>query len=212
MHARNIGQGIGVIFAITAGLCTGVACAGTVHIYGGDFNLPIPATPQNPDEPDSKGWMQDAVINVTDHILISDLDVRINLNHTNVFDLQLFLQSPLGTTICLNIYDFEKDFFQGSDYTNTVFDDEAELPIEQAEPPFIGRFRPKAIDTNNTLQAFDNLDAYGTWRLQIYDAFWSDTGNLNSFEIIITTPEPTTAALLTLSTALMALLRPRQRK
>ncbi|HUV41152.1 MAG TPA: proprotein convertase P-domain-containing protein, partial [Sedimentisphaerales bacterium] len=75
-----------------------VGFSGPVYIYSGDFNLPIPAELNS-----TKGWMTDAIIKVRDYHIIHDIDVGINLTHTNVFDLQIFLQSPAGTRICLNM-------------------------------------------------------------------------------------------------------------
>ena len=178
--------------------------AGEVYTYSGDFNLQIPAEPDT-----SKGWMADAVIEIDRHVTILDLDIGITLTHSNVFDLQIFLQSPEGTTLCLNTYDFRSEFFQGEDYTQTVFDDEAQTHIAQAQPPFTGRFKPKASEG---LDVFNGQNAYGPWRLQIYDAYYADTGILESFELTFTVPEPATVALLTLGTALAALLRPRRRR
>ncbi|MGA1980482.1 MAG: proprotein convertase P-domain-containing protein [Sedimentisphaerales bacterium] len=171
------------------------------HIYTGDFNLPIPA---NPD--DTKGWMTDAVIEIPDHLVISDLDTGISLTHTNVFDLQLFLQSPAGTRICLNMFDFKKEFSVYPNYTDTIFDDESLFSIKEGSAPFTGRFRP--IEPYK-LSKFDGQDTYGSWRLQIYDAFYWDTGTFNHFELMITTPEPATAILLTIGVGLMRLRRPR---
>ena len=176
--------------------------ASEVYTYSGDFNLQIPAEPDT-----SKGWMEDAVIQVSEPFTIYDLDVGITLTHSNVFDLQIFLQSPEGTKLCLNMYNPLYEFFEGEDYTQTVFDDEAEVPIEEAEPPFTGRFKPKA---GNLLEIFDDQDAYGPWRLQIYDAWNADTGTLESFELTFTVPEPATVVLLTLGTGLMTLFRPRR--
>jgi subtilisin-like proprotein convertase family protein len=173
------------------------------HIYTGDFNLPIPA---NPD--DTKGWMDDAVIKVSDHIIISDLDIGINVTHTNVFDLQLFLQSPAGTKICLNMFDFKKEFSVYPNYTNTIFDDEAIFSIKGGEAPFTGRFRP--VEPYK-LSEFDGEDAYGSWHLQIYDAFYNDTGTFNHFELMISAPEPATAILLTIGVVMLRLFKPRRR-
>lgn len=173
------------------------------YIYTGDFNLRIPAEPDS-----SKGWMADAIIGVPDYIVISDLDAGISLTHTNVFDLQIFLQSPAGTIICLNTYNFH-EYFEGENYTNAIFDDEAEIPIEQGEAPFTGRFRPVDVDPYNKLSKFDGEDAYGSWRLRIYDAWDWDTGTFNRFGLMITTPEPATAIFLTLGVGLMRLRRPR---
>ncbi len=179
-------------------------CANEVYTYNGDFNLQIPAEPDT-----SKGWMADAVIEIDRHFTILDLDVGITLTHSNVFDLQIFLQGPAGTRLCLNMYDPLSEFFQGEDYTQTVFDDEAQVPIAQAQPPFTGRFRPNSSDG---LELFDGQDAYGSWSLQIYDAYYADTGTLENFELTITVPEPATVALLVLGSGLAALLRPHRRQ
>ncbi len=204
MDARNAVQRIGAILIIVAGACGGAVYAGHVHIYSGDFNLRIPAEPNS-----SKGWMTDAIIEVSDHFVISDLDTGINLTHTSVFDLQIFLQSPTEKKICLNMYDPFDEFFVGANYTNTIFDDEALFSIKEAEAPFTGRFRP--IEPYK-LSKFDGENAYGYWHLQIYDAFYNDTGTFNRFELMITTPapEPATAILLTLAAAMLGLFKPRR--
>ncbi|MGB2809397.1 MAG: proprotein convertase P-domain-containing protein, partial [Sedimentisphaerales bacterium] len=179
MDARSAVQWIVALLVIMVGISPPVF-AGTVYTYGGDFDLPIPKLDSI--DPDiSKGWMGDAVIEITDHFIVSALDVRIGITHTNVFDLQIFLQSPAGTRMCLNMYTFS-EFFEGANYTQTVFDDEAELSIKQAEPPFTGSFRP--VEPYK-LSEFDGEDTYGIWRLQIYDAWDWDTGTLDSFELFI---------------------------
>jgi len=206
MDARSVAQRIVAILVIAATTCAGPAFANPVHIYTGDFDLPIPS-PDDPDSEFSRGWMEDAVIQIPDHFTIDDIDVGITLTHTCVFDLQIFIQSPDGTTLCLNEYSFD-EYFDGENYTQTVFDDEAELPIEQGQPPFTGRFRPKAIDPLNLLGVFDGQDSFGLWHLRIYDAWYADTGTLDRFELIITTPEPTTVVLLILGIALLRLQSP----
>jgi len=180
MDSCTAAKRIALSFAIIS--CSGFsAVAGSVHTYAGSFNLLIPADPDS-----TRGWTDDAVIEIPDHLTISDLDVRINLRHTNVFDLQLFLQSPAGDRICLNMYDFKKEFRVDPNYTDTIFDDEASLSIKEGEAPFTGRFRPREPFR---LATFDGQDCFGLWRLQIYDAFYFDTGRLNSFELIITAVE-----------------------
>jgi hypothetical protein len=101
------------------------------------------------------------------------------------------------------------EYFEGEDYIQTIFDDEAEIPIEDAVPPFTGRFRPRAP---SRLGAFDGEDAYGLWRLQVYDAFYADTGHLDSFQLLITVPEPTTATLFVVGAGCMTALRSLTRK
>ncbi len=201
MDARSAVQWIVALLVIMEGASFPVFAA-PVYTYGGDFDLPIPKLDSS--DPDiSKGWMDDAVIEITDHFPVSDLDVRVSITHTNVFDLQIFLQSPAGTRICLNMYTF-REFFEGANYTQTVFDDEAELSIKQAEPPFTGSFRP--VEPYR-LSEFDGEDTYGIWRLQIYDAWAWDTGTLDSFELFIITPEPATAIFLILGASLVTLFK-----
>lgn len=163
--------------------------ANIITIYGGQFNLPIPDKP----------GMLDAIIEITDHQTIHDLDVRINISHGNVFDLQIILQGPDGTAISLNSYNLEQ-FFEGANYIETVFDDEALLPIEQAQAPFTGRFRP--IEPYR-LSQFYNTSVYGLWHLRIYDMYYYNTGTLNSFELIVTAPEPPMLFLLTLGAVMV---------
>jgi subtilisin-like proprotein convertase family protein len=201
MDARNIVQGI-VAVLVVAGASFPVI-AGPVYTYGGDFNLPIL------DPPGPGGLVTMAVIEIPDLFTISDLDVRINITHTNVFDLHLFVQGPDGTRICLNMYDLN-EFFEGADYKQTIFDDEAEVPIEEGKPPFAGRFRPKAIDPLNRLEVFAGKSVYGTWQLLIYDMWPANTGTLDSAELIITTPEPATAMFLTLGSGFVILFKSRR--
>ena len=200
MYTRNSVLSIIAGIFLTAG-CPLLVFAQPVLIYGGDFDIPIPA------ESDStKGWMKAAVIDVKDHYIIYDLDVVISLEHTKVFDLQLFLQSPAGTGICLNQYNLS-EYFDGEDYAQTIFDDQADTPIEQAHAPFTGRFRPKA---GNFLSDFNGQDTFGLWQLQVYDAFYDHTGVLNRFELVVTVPEPATVFFLTPGLIFLFLFRRRR--
>lgn len=202
MDAHNAVQRIGAVLVIVVAACNGAVYANHIYTYTDDFNLPIPAELNN-----SKGWMADAVINIPDHITVSDLDVGITLTHTSAFDLQIFLQSPFEKKICLNMYDPFDEFFVGENYTNTIFDDEALFSIKEADAPFTGRFRP--VEPYQ-LSEFDGENAYGIWRLQIYDAWEWDTGTFNRFKLMISAPEPATAILLAFATGLLGLFRSRQ--
>ena len=168
---------VAVVFILTV---LGTAW-GNVIYYGGDFDLSIP----------DNGKMSDAVIDIDHYYTIFDLDVRINIVHTNVFDLQIFLQGPSGERVCLNIYDFEKDFFVGQNYIDTIFDDQADIAIADGTAAFTGRFRPR-----DELSIFNGGDCFGVWKLEIYDTYYNDTGYLESFELMIVNPEPSSLMLL----------------
>jgi subtilisin-like proprotein convertase family protein len=200
MNAQSNLKWIIVCFFVLVDFSTAVF-AGPTLIYGQDFDLPII------EKLESGSVMTEAIIKVPDHLTIYDLDVGINLTHTNVFDLHIFIQSPIGTRLCLNKYNVKNEFFTGEDYIQTIFDDEAEIPIEQGIAPFTGRFRPK---NGSLLEVFDGEDAYGLWSLQIYDMYFWDTGKLERVELIITICEPTTLSLLALGAGLTVLFRRRR--
>ena len=203
MDARSAAQRIVAILVIVAGGCGGAVFAGPVYTYHGSFNLPIPA----PDEPESefgKGWMTDAIIDVPDDYVISDLDVRLTFTHENFIDLQIILQSPAGTAVVLNPA-LNIALLNIGGHTEIVFDDEAEVQIECAVAPLQGPYRPV-----EPLAVFHRENVFGQWTLKIRDWWPPDIGTLNSFELIFTVPEPATATLLTLGAGLLLLLRPRR--
>jgi subtilisin-like proprotein convertase family protein len=170
------------------GVPLGTASAEETFSYGGAFDLAIPADPEA-----TAGWMDTAIIEVPDHLIIQDLDVSVSVTHTNAFDLQLSLTSPAGTTVLLSYFDPQGDFFAGDNYEKTVFDDEAVVSITDGAPPFTGWFQPVASEG---LAAFDGEDAFGLWQLDIYDAYYLDTGTLDACFLTITVPEPATALVL----------------
>jgi len=203
METRGRQNRILVVATLTLTLLNIACFSREIHIYGGQFDLSIPG-PDAPEAEYGKGWMADAVVNITEHIIISDIDVSLSIEHTSVFDLQIFLRGPHGPRRCLNFYNLE-EFFPGADYVDTTFDDQAELSIVNAAPPFSGRFRPR-----QSLDAFYGTDAFGIWRLRIYDAYYGDTGTLKSFKLILATPEPPSVLLLVIGVLFAGRFAPRR--
>lgn len=103
---------------------------------------------------------------------ITDANVVINVSHTYVGDLQIYLVGPDNTTVTL----VNRRGGSGDNFTNTVFDDEASVPITSGSAPFTGYYKPE-----QALSAFDGKAPSGTWKLRIYDARNGDTGVLNSW-------------------------------
>jgi subtilisin-like proprotein convertase family protein len=190
MDFHSLARGGVAILVIAVGCAVSSLYAKT-YSYTANFNLPIPAEPGS-----SKGLMDNATIFVSEHLTIEDLDVLININHSCAFDLQIYLQNPAGQSLCLNMYDFEL-IPPGQDYIQTIFDDEAVIPIEDAEPPFTGRFKPLS---GNMLTAFDDQDAYGYWQIKVNDMAYNNTGTFESAALFVSDPlpEPGTIMFLTL--------------
>jgi subtilisin-like proprotein convertase family protein len=195
-----------VLLSVVSGPAFG---AGTslVYTYGGGFDLKIPADPAA-----TRGWMQDAVVHVPDHLIICDLNVFVSIRHTAAFDLQLVLQGPSGDAVLLSKSDPFEGYYAGQDYLATTFDDEAEASIRDGMPPFVGSFRPLWA-----LAAFDGQDAYGSWRLQVLDEYYASKGWLEYFALTISgtlpddhiaVPAPPAAGLALLG---LALIGPRVR-
>ncbi len=212
MDFHSFARGGVAIITIAAGFLVSPLHA-VSYSYDMDFNLPIPS----PDDPQSEyqfGSMDDAIIEIGYHHIVEDLDVYINLTHEALFDLQILLQSPEGTYVVLNqggnlafiVRDENGGLAAYGGSVQWLFDDEAVVPIEEATEPFVGLFRPF-----ESLSSFDNEDAYGPWRLRIYDAFDAHAGILDSFALIITTPEPATAILLMFGAGLVTLFKPSRR-
>ncbi|HLB75191.1 MAG TPA: proprotein convertase P-domain-containing protein [Sedimentisphaerales bacterium] len=189
MDAQRQKQRIVSLLAVVMALAP-AASADLTLIYTGSFDLRIPVEPQT-----GHAWMNDAVINVPESFTVIDLDVEITLEHTSVFDLQLFVRSPDATALTLIYYDPADEFFEGQNYTATIFDDEADTPIESGHAPFTGRFTPRAPAE---LTVFDGRDPQGPWTIRIYDSWYANVGALYEVKLIFQTPEPAAFLLLLL--------------
>jgi subtilisin-like proprotein convertase family protein len=101
--------------------------------------------------------------------------VGLDITHPFVRDLVIRLRSPNGTTVTLA----NRLGFDGDDYTDTTFDDEAIRMITSASPPFSGTFRPQ-----EQLSTFDGETVTGMWTLELEDVALGDTGALNNWGLV----------------------------
>ncbi|MCX5671203.1 MAG: S8 family serine peptidase, partial [Planctomycetota bacterium] len=99
---------------------------------------------------------------------IADIDVRVTITHTRDEDLDVYLISPGGVRVEL----FTDVGGTGDNFTNTIFDDEADTSIASGTAPFTGRYRPEG-----SLAALDGRDPNGTWKLEL----WDDTAGVTGF-------------------------------
>src|SRR5262245_61243301 len=108
----------------------------------------------------------DVPINVTDVGAVSDINVRVRLNHTFDGDLVLRLIAPDGTSVALanNRGGGGDNFGTGANDCSgvpTVFDDSAPIAIGSGTAPFAGSFRP-----DSPLSAFNGKSLNGVWTLR----------------------------------------------
>ena len=104
----------------------------------------------------------------------------VDLVHSYVSDVLFALRSPSGTEVILSAYNSGGLF--GANYTNTIFNDSATVPISSGLAPFTGTFKP-----DSALSAFSNQDAYGWWRFRVYDNAIGDTGHISQYCVQIFT-------------------------
>lgn len=108
---------------------------------------------------------------------IADADVSLDIDHSYIADLNIFLISPLGTRVELATH-----CGGGSDGYGITLDDEATSSIASMNPndgpKIIGSFKPEGL-----LSALDGQSANGNWQLEIKDTGPGDAGVLNAWSI-----------------------------
>jgi subtilisin-like proprotein convertase family protein len=117
---------------------------------------------------------------------VKDVNVRVNLSHPYVSDLEVQLISPANKVLRL----FNHRGADGNDLHDTRFDDQAGKTIDLATAPYAGVFRPDG----GTLADLIGDDAQGTWTLRVIDGFAGGTGQLNSWGLTISTDSARSAA------------------
>jgi subtilisin-like proprotein convertase family protein len=116
-----------------------------------------------------------------DGLVVSDVDVAVDLHHTFVSDLGLDLFSTVdggGDRAHATLFDHSDD--PGQDILGAVFDDSATTPVTWSQAPYTGRFKPL-----KPLAALNGF-AGGTYLLHVFDAAPGDTGTLNDWSVTLT--------------------------
>lgn len=128
------------------------------------------------DVPDNDATGVNSIINITTNKIITDVNVTVTAPHEWVGDLTLYLISPTGTKVLLSANNGD----EGLDYTNTIFDNEADTSITSGIAPFTGIFKPQG-----DLSTFNNEESYGTWILQAIDGGPEDIGSIQTWSVEI---------------------------
>jgi subtilisin-like proprotein convertase family protein len=128
----------------------------------------------------------DFPITVGRSLPIADVNVRVNLTHPYISDLEIDLISPSNKVVKL----FDHRGADGNDLRDTRFDDQAAKTLDLSIPPYAGVFRPDG----GALADLIGDDAQGTWMLRIIDGFAGAAGQLNSWGLTVTTSAARSAA------------------
>ena len=125
-----------------------------------------------------------AEVSIPYDVSIVDLNILVNINHSWLEDLTLYLESPDGVKIILS----KQIGGSGNNYLETLFDQDSNNNIFNASPPFSGSYKPV-----QSLETFYNKSAFGKWKLIVEDSFQEDTGSINSLSsemCLLGTPLP----------------------
>jgi len=144
-------------------------------------------TPDLPIPDDIDAGVSDTIeISAQPFARMSKVTVGLNITHTYVADLQVFLQSPNGQEILL----IDQRGTSGDNFTDTVLDDDALLPISgvtAGDAPFTGSYRPQT-----PLSTLYMGQVNGNWTLRVADLAEFDTGTFDNWTLSVDySPEPT---------------------
>lgn len=118
---------------------------------------------------------------------IQNLDITLNLQHTSFCDLEIYIDSPSGTSAWINYYD--KDNFKPARNCDgwITFDQECLFDIDKVSLS-LGIFKPNGPDS---LDMFYGQKSSGIWKVRIQDIRFYDTGILKDARLdMLIDPEP----------------------
>ncbi|HQN96353.1 MAG TPA: proprotein convertase P-domain-containing protein [Thermoanaerobaculales bacterium] len=169
---------------------SGVSCGSTVYLLlqvtsaqGGPYvfqpsgSVGSSLTPEVPlPIPDDGTVTSDLVVG--QNVALSDVNVRVEIDHTYVGDLIVSLRSPAGTTVTLL-----NSPACGDNDMNVTFDDASSVNLQSycagTTPWYQGVARPY-----QALSAFNGQSSAGTWTLTVTDDAGWDTGTLVDWELL----------------------------
>ncbi|MET2985870.1 T9SS type A sorting domain-containing protein [Aureibaculum conchae] len=119
-----------------------------------------------------------STINVPSNFLVSDVNISLDITHSWLWDLQIYLKAPNGTEIL--IYDRTcGSSGQQRRNINATFDDEASSVIcNNAIPAISGNTKSQDL-----LSTFNSLSSLGNWQLKVVDNSHGDVGTINNWSI-----------------------------
>ncbi len=137
------------------------------------------------------GAPAESTLVVADDVILQDVNVQVNVNHTWIGDVELRLRPPTGPEIVLldRVGSPASNSGCNNDNINVLFDDASTVdpegictgntndlwPVTEAQP--VG-----------TLASLNGSSSAGTWTLLAFDNFNADTGTVIDWELITDPP------------------------
>lgn len=122
-----------------------------------------------------------STLNIGPNVVITDINVTLNIAHTYMDDLEVKLKAPDGTEVILVKNAQCAD--AGNDNIQAIFDDQATGTINcvTGPPAIAGTVKPE-----NALTPFNGKNSAGNWILTVTDGYpSSDGGSIQNFSLYI---------------------------
>ncbi|WP_353933086.1 S8 family serine peptidase [Okeanomitos corallinicola TIOX110] len=108
--------------------------------------------------PDHNKWGIISAITVSENVYVSDIQVKVNINHDFLGDLEIYLTAPNNQQILLQGRTLGRQTELTRNYT---------------------------VRSHPVLKKFLGVSARGNWQLQVIDTSPQDVGKLNNWELVI---------------------------
>ncbi len=105
---------------------------------------------------------------------ITNVTVKLSIEHTRDADLVIVLRSPKGTDVYLTY----GEGGEGDGFTGTIFDDSGATRISGGTAPYTGTFKP-----GQQLSQLAGEYANGTWLLLVQDMYSVNTGSITAWSL-----------------------------
>ena len=154
------------------------------------FSCPIGALPVQSGSisiPDDSPSGVIVPLEIAQDVMITDVNVRVNVAHTFIGDVAVKLTSPAGTSVVLLDRPGFPELLFGCNNSNMIitFNDDSAFDPEGhcagTDPWFNGIAAPV-----EALAAFNGESSQGTWNLIVSDNAASDVGIVQGWELIVT--------------------------
>jgi len=129
-----------------------------------------------------------STINVSDDFVVSDVNLNIDITHSWLWDLQIYLKAPNGEETLVYDRSCGSAGVQRKNI-NALFDDEATTSVcNNSIPAISGSTKPMSL-----LSAFNGSSSQGDWVLKVVDNSAGDLGTINDWSIELCQTNQTSA-------------------
>jgi len=165
-----------------------LVCGASPILNGSASDAPGVAIPDN----DPTGVT--STLTVSDDVVLTDLDVNLDIAHSWIGDLTVTITSPAGTAVTVVDNIGGPGFGCSEDNIMVTLDDDAaEAVQDQCASPIEGTFSPL-----NPLAVFNGENTMGDWLITVSDGAGGDTGTINNWGIEFTSVNPNTEVVIEL--------------